>query len=434
MQNIEFEQLYKIDKSRLINYYDRIKKNNLNQPKIQIVAKFLINQSIGSSYEYVLKILSYYENKIIEGKEILDLAFEWIRCQKIRLEYKKYLIRAQYPNNNLSLAVDDCIFHFFLEYDNHLRLLLKDDIYEHEIASLTEIFFVPYQTSDINIAKSIKMNEERVSTILERDLRVNTKIITLRAALSQIIVHDYERVLFSRLEEEKIKSQSVTKRISKKEEAIYQFRGSLLERIIKTYCINKTEIRTKAVESAVNDFLISYFRFGKFYDYEDFKDLLAINLAENLNSGLTEKYKNLNPVHAIESLIQDALVQFRVINKIKTLDGSAWINDLKPVLKKFVIHFADNLFESNQSEISKEPVTVDDKKDSPKKVEIISKDDSHGNIDFSAIFELDLEVESYRDKLEKLLENSNLSSIEKRNVIRKKVQEFKMLKRKSLHI
>ncbi len=431
MQNIEFEQLYKIDKNRLINYYERIKKNNLNQPKIQVVAKFLINQSIGSSYEDVLKILNYYENKIIVGKDILDLAFEWIRCQKIRLEYKKYLIRAQYQNNNLSLAVDDCIFHFFLEYDNHLRKLLKNDIYEHEIASLTEVFFVPYQTSDINIAKSIKMNEERVSTVLEGNLKLNTNIITLRSALSQIIVHDYEGVLFSRLEEEKIKSQSVTKSIDKKEGEIYQFRGSLLERIIKTYCINKLEIRTKTIESAVNDFLISYFRFGKFYDYDDFKDLLAINLAENVNSGLTEKYKNLNPVSALENLIKNTLVKFREINKIKTLDGSAWISDLKPVLKKFVINFTDNLFELKESE---EPVIVENKIESPKKAVIISKDDSHDNIDFSAIFELDLEVEAYRDKLEKLLENSNLSNIEKRNVIRKKVQEFKMLKRKSLHI
>ena len=50
--------------------------------------------------------------------------------------------------------------------------------------------------------------------------------------------------------------------------------------------------------------------------------------------------------------------------------------------------------------------------------------------DFSAIFDLNLEIEDYRQKLEDSLKDSNLGLIQKRNLIRKKVQEFTMQKRK----
>ncbi len=125
MECIVFEKRYKIDKERLISYYSRIKRQFKDQDQLSMIAKFLVNQSIGSSYEDIYGILLYFKDKIINGKGLLDFAIEWIRAQKIRLEYKKYLIRAQYPQNNLALAIDDCIFRFFLDIDKYLRTLMK---------------------------------------------------------------------------------------------------------------------------------------------------------------------------------------------------------------------------------------------------------------------------------------------------------------------
>ena len=117
MEDMEFENKYRIDKERLSNYYERIKNQSKEKGLIDHITNFLINQSISSSFEDVFDTLAYFEDKIVEGQGLLDLAFEWIRAQKIRVEYKKYLIRAQYPTNDLCLAVDDCIYRFFLSYD-----------------------------------------------------------------------------------------------------------------------------------------------------------------------------------------------------------------------------------------------------------------------------------------------------------------------------
>lgn len=47
------------------------------------------------------------------------------------------------------------------------------------------------------------------------------------------------------------------------------------------------------------------------------------------------------------------------------------------------------------------------------------------NIDFDSIFDLELSVNEYTEKLDELLKKSRLSIIEKRTLLRQKVQEFK---------
>ncbi len=151
MEEPNFEKLYRIERDKLLRYYERLKSLYKNLGPIQLIGRFLINQSTGSSYNDVYETLLYFRDKIADDRELLDLAFEWIIAQKIRLEYKKYLIRAQYPYNNLSLAVDDCIFKFFLEYDRYLRKLFKEDIREYNFSALYEIFFSPYESKNLNI-------------------------------------------------------------------------------------------------------------------------------------------------------------------------------------------------------------------------------------------------------------------------------------------
>jgi len=185
VEDLDFQELYNIEKDKILRYYERLGSRFNNLSQIQLVARFLVNQSIGSNYNDVYNILIYFKDKIEEGKDVLDLAFEWIRAQKIRLEYKKYLSRAQYPFNNLSLAVDDCIFKFFLEYDNYIRSLLKNTIREYNFSALYEIFFSPYDSKNLNIKdildskKDLKeilrlinphFKEERWGTILDEEL------------------------------------------------------------------------------------------------------------------------------------------------------------------------------------------------------------------------------------------------------------------------
>ena len=47
------------------------------------------------------------------------------------------------------------------------------------------------------------------------------------------------------------------------------------------------------------------------------------------------------------------------------------------------------------------------------------------NIDYDSIFDLELSVNEYTEKLDELLKKSRLSIIEKRTLLRQKVQEFK---------
>ena len=425
MEDENLTERYKIDRDRLYGYYERIKNQFAHKSDVGIVAKFLINRSIGNKETDVEKVLNYFNDKIIEGKNILDFAFEWIRAQKIRLEYKKYLIRTIYPNDDINLAIDDCIILFFLGYDKYLRTLLKNKINEHEISALFEIFFSPYEIKTYDINNILKNYSDKVPTIYIENERIDTNIVSLRLGLSNVIKSDYEGVIRSRLESKQSKEIKFGKVSAvKKEEEIREFNGTNLERILKTYCFNRKELEPKVIESAVTNFLTSYFMFGKFYEYDEFNEILADALAEYVNLGLTDRFKKNYPVDTLVNIINESLLRFRSIHQIKKLDGVAWINDLKPVLKRFIINFTENLFEQKEKEIPDELVEEPPIEKVQKEVEVID------GVNFSEVFDLNLDVDEYRNKLEALLVNSNKGMIERRNIMRQKVQEFIIQKRK----
>ena len=339
-----FENRYKIDKERLVSYYSRIKRQFKDQDQLSMIAKFLVNQSIGSSYDDIYGILLYFSDKIINGKSLLDFAIEWIRAQKIRLEYKKYLIRAQYPQNNLALAIDDCIFRFFLDIDKYLRTLIKHNIQEYNFSALYEIFFSPYDTKNLDIEDILLRHMHNVPTHYQGSNKINVNIIILRSALSNLIVKDYEDVLFSRREEEITKNEQLDKIVNSKKKIIYEFHGSLLERMIKTYCINKKEISPSEIEKAVSQFLSCYLRFGSFYKFAEFKDVMTKCFAEDIIRGLTDNKKNQIQKNLLESAISKALMEYNRKFKDSELDGQALKKDLTPILKDIIAHLINTNF------------------------------------------------------------------------------------------
>jgi hypothetical protein len=343
MEQLNIEEVYKIGKDKLLRYYERIKNQLKNAGPTQIIAKFLVNQSIGSNYDEVYETLLYFNKSLANGKELLDLAFEWIRAQKIRLEYKKYLSRAQYPQNYISLAVDDCIFQFFLEYDKYTRKILRKDTKEHNFSALYEIFFSPYESKNLNIKDILERHIDNVPTHFDGIEKINTNIIILRSGLSNIIVKDYENVLYARREEKAKKDLKFTKRATYEIKPDTGFKGLLIERMIKTYSISRKKITEKEIENAVSQFLSSYFKFGTLYNFDGFKDLLVHNLAEDIYSGLTEKLKQANSLENIKYLVLNVITIFSKTVKSNTLDGMAWKNDLIPFLKEFILKFINNL-------------------------------------------------------------------------------------------
>ena len=54
-------------------------------------------------------------------------------------------------------------------------------------------------------------------------------------------------------------------------------------------------------------------------------------------------------------------------------------------------------------------------------------------IDFDSIFDLNLSVEEYTEKLQNLLDESQVGIVQKRKLLRQKVQEFKDEKRRPHH-
>jgi len=338
----EIENLYKIDRVKILRYYDRLKNQLKDSSPVQIVARFLINQSIGSGYQEVFDTLLYFRDKIEEDKELLDLAFEWIRAQKIRLEYKKYLIRAQYPLNNLSLAIDNCIFRFFLEYDKHIRKLLKKGISEYNFSTLYEIFFSPYESKNLDVKDILERHIDKVPTHYQGIEKINTNIIVLRSGLSLIIVKDYENVLFSRREEKARNELKFTKKATTDRQVENKFEGFLIDRIIKTHCIRKIQITEREIEGAVSQFLSSYFKFGRIYNFDDFKELLIRNLVDDITSALPSKLKTIHTGDKIKKSLLNVMNRFSRNSKVRKLDGLAWKNDLKPILK----HYMTNIFKT----------------------------------------------------------------------------------------
>ena len=418
MADLLFEEIYKIEKDRLEKYYQRIRKST--KPDIENAVRFLENQSIGTNKEEILDILIYFKDKIKDNKEIIDFAFEWIRAHKIRLEYKKYLIRAQY-DAKLDLAVDDCISRFFLEYNEFIRNLLCDDIKEFQISALLEIFFSPYNKDNLDLQGILKKHKMQVPTFFCGNQRTDVSIITLRSGLSKIIKYDYSQVLKARegKERKKIKKKGENKKNSRYSQG--DFGGAQIQRRIKAYCFNRETITQKDIERAVIQFLTPFFKFGNFYKFSSFREKLIKNFTESIYLGLSNKLQNRFPCSNIETQVQNAINRFREIHKIKELDGSAWKNDLLPILKRFLINFTDNLF---SQDINSNPHHYKNKS-------ILNKttNSDKNEINFEHLFQLDLEIEEFRNKMEEELKNHNLGLIQRKNILRRKVQEFKKKKR-----
>lgn len=184
---------------------------------------------------------------------------------------------------------------------------------------------------------------DNVPTHFDEMEKINTNIIILRSGLSIIIVKDYENVLFARKEEKLKQELKFKKKTTYELEAESKFKGLLLERMIKTHCISKKEISDKEIENAVAQFLSSYFKFGTLYDFDNFKDLLIDNLAEDIYSALAEKFRRINTFDNIKYQILNINAIFRKTNTIKKLDGLAWKKDLTSFLKTFIIKFINNL-------------------------------------------------------------------------------------------
>ncbi len=427
MNNFEFDESFKTERERLLRYYERINKKSENLSEIQIIARFLLDQSIGTSNEEILNILNYFKNKLVKNINTLDFAFEWIRAQKIRLNYKKHLIRTNYPNNNLNLAIDDCITHFFLEYDDYFRKLFKKEILEHEISTLYSIFFSPYEAKKIDVARILAYYKDDIPTIFQGENKINTNIFTLRAGLSRLILYDYKRVLNSRKEEKKKKEGRDNKEPREKEDTC-EFGGARMQRMVRTYCITKKELEKNEIEGAISQFLSPYFRFGNFFNYEDFKELLIQSFAENFLSGVSDNVKtSYHNLDTIKELTSKELADFREIHKIQVLDGLAWINDMKKNLIKLFRKLIDNIDESKQI---KKPQEIEISYKIPT-IPKIKKKKPNGENNFAELFDISMEIDEYRTKLEELVDQSDLSLIQKRMMVRTKVHEFTMEKRKS---
>ncbi|MFX1274503.1 MAG: hypothetical protein ACFFBP_08210 [Promethearchaeota archaeon] len=418
----EFKQHYRINRKQLIGYYERTKNRLHDKDEIEVIANFLKHQAIIElNLNEITYILNYIAKLLKKDKSIMDFSLEWIRANEIRLKYKKYLITTRYPEDDFTIAIDDCISRFFLDYDKYIREFFTE-IKEHELSALYNVFFNRADVKSRSFDEILQWHEDKAPTIFDDDKRINTNIFALRSGLSQIIMQDYQDVLSSREKEQQIKEEKRSKTFKDEVRIAGEFQGLLLERMIKTYCISKNKIAAKEIENVVSQFLTSYFKFGVFYDYDDFKDQLILAFARDLHEGLTPAYKRKFMIEELKELVMDTMNEFRAINKIKVLDGSAWKNDISKYLKKFLIVFTDNLFEPKSKLIKPAKLR-------PVAQEILEKEEGP---DFRALFDLNLEIEEYRVKLEASLEDSGYGFVKKQSIIRSKIQEFRMEKRRNM--
>jgi hypothetical protein len=223
--------------------------------------------------------------------------------------------------------------------------LFLDEIKEFEISSLYDVFFRPPEINGSqNIYDILEDYKMKVPTVFHGNKRINTNIITLRSGLSEIITEDYKKLKKSKNKDFSHKPHIAKSAKPSKKEEKADFRGSLIERMVKSYCISKSEIAPREVENAISQFLSSYFKFGTFYEYQQFKELMIKSFAEDIYLGLTEKVKASYSLDYLEEIISLVLQDFELENKDVSLDGSAWRDDLKPILKKFLIDFIKNIF------------------------------------------------------------------------------------------
>jgi len=209
---------------------------------------------------------------------------------------------------------------------------------------LYEIFFIPYESKNLNIKDIIERHIYKVPTHFQGLEKLNTNIIVLRSGLSVIIVKDYENVLFARKEEKMRKELKFKKKKIVQSKLEKKFNGLFLERVIRTFCVRKIEISQKEIKDAISQFLSSYFKFGTIYIFDDFKDLLIQNLAEDINSALSEKFRKVNTLDNIKSSISNIMNNFNRVKKVRKLDGLAWKNDLTPILKNYMTKFISTLY------------------------------------------------------------------------------------------
>ncbi len=424
----EVDNLFTIDEERLASYYHRMKQKFQNLSNLQLAAKFLSSQSIGTTSHEVLEILRHFENKLTFNREIFDFTLEWIRAQKIRLEYKKYLVQTNYPNDDLALAIDDCISCFFLNYDRFLRKLLEKEIKEYEIAALYEIFFNDYVAEVLKIEDILNKYEKNYpQSSSDEPLHIN--IITLRMGLSNVIVKDYVNILYSRKDNIRKKNSLPAINVDTTE---YdgKFRGTLLERIIKTFLIKKGTLEPKELEKSIEQFLNSYFKFGQFYEYPEIIDVLVQSLTEDILTGLTDNFKPLYQESYLKMLISSELREREDLEKYKKLDGIAWINDLKPILKNFLMKFIDRLLDPKNIQVKDNKIRFEVYKNPVIGKDNLKDGESQKQNPLDEIFDLNLNVEQYREKLEELINSMDLTLIQKKALIRSKIQEFRELKRK----
>jgi hypothetical protein len=195
-EDTSLREIYKLDKQRLYDFYERIKKGYRDLSEIEIAAKFLVSQSIGPSESEIKKILKFFQKKGFLGWNLLDFMFEWVRAQKIRLEYKRYMILQEYPEEDIKLAIDDSISHFFLDYDKYLRDLIKKDIPKYLFAVIYNIFFYDYENKGFDFLEILKQCKEEIPPRLFNNNHNN--IIILRIGLKEIIKKDYQTIIYSR--------------------------------------------------------------------------------------------------------------------------------------------------------------------------------------------------------------------------------------------
>ena len=335
MEEIQFNKLYKIDKERLRSNYQRIQNLNNSLNLEEIVAKFLENQSIGIQKVQILEILNYFQNRLSNEKELLDFAFEWIRANKIRLEYKKYITLNEYKS--YTAALDDAIFLLFLRYDKFLRSLFKSDMEEYEFCTLYQIIFNLKQLESFSFSALLEENKTNVLSITILGEKFDMTIHTLREGLSDMIKNDYNEALPS-----EVKIINYGKKVSIENAIDRDFDGTMVERLIKFYCFQRRCIDKKELTIAINQFLSSYFQFSSFYEFNKFKEKLVSSFIDYIYSGLTENYAN----ESIENLNNEfslTLDEFEKKIKQPTLNGKAWIKDLRPILQNFIERFVSCL-------------------------------------------------------------------------------------------
>lgn len=335
MEQIQFSKLYNIDKERLYSNYERIQNINKNLDEIEIIAKFLDNQSIGSSITLISEILTHFEEKFSKDNNLLDFAFEWIRANKIRLEYKKYVNIRDFKA--YTIALDELIFLFFLKYDEKLRLLFRETMEEYEFTTLYQIYFNPKQSNPVNLTVLLEKNKAKVPTIIINEEKIDIKIHTLREGLSDMIRNDYEEGLPSDIKIIKYEKKALNENAADKD-----FDGTMIERLIKFYCFQKRKIDKKEFTLAINRFLSSYLQFNLFYNFDEFKEKLILSFIDYITSGLTQNYDSIS-IETIQNKLSLVIDEFEKNLKETRLKGKAWIEDLKPVLQNFVEKFIDQL-------------------------------------------------------------------------------------------